>query len=155
MILYLGTSSLVKLYVDEPYSETIRDWVMAAEIVATCRIAFTEAMAAFDIRFKKGDLSKDDYDLIVKKLSEDWHHFARIDFDDYEAGNLVKQYGITRFAALHLSAAKLLTLESDMYKAGLETKEKRKSNITLFFSSADKKLAEAAMSEGLKVLPLN
>lgn len=155
MILYLGTSCIVKLYVNEPYTELIKDWVRAAEIVATCRIAFTEAMAAFDIRFRKGDLSKDDYDLVVKKFSEDWQDFARIDFDDYEAGTFVKQYGLTRFAALHLSAAKLLVQEGGRYKAELETKEKRILNITLFFSSADKRLSEAAMSEGLKVLPLS
>ena len=63
MILYLGTSSLVKLYVDEPYSDVIRSWAKIAEMLATCRIAFTEVMSALDLRFRNNDLSKKDYDI--------------------------------------------------------------------------------------------
>jgi predicted nucleic acid-binding protein len=37
MILYLDTSSLVKLYIEEIYSERVREWADDAEILATCR----------------------------------------------------------------------------------------------------------------------
>ena len=72
-----------------------------------------EVMSALDIRFRKGDLSKDDYDLVVERFSEDWKDFAKVDFDDLEAGNLVKKYGLTRFGAIHLSAAKLILREHE------------------------------------------
>lgn len=35
MILYLDTSALVKLYVEEAHSDDVREWVDDAEIVAT------------------------------------------------------------------------------------------------------------------------
>lgn len=138
MILYLGTSSLVKLYVEENYSHVIRDWVKEAEIVATCRLAYTEIISALSVRFKQNDLSKGDYDLIFKRFSQDWHHYAVVDFNERESGILLKKYGLTRFGAIHLSAAMLIKREHH--------------DILLSFSSVDKNLCKAAAEEGLKVL---
>jgi len=138
MILYLGTSSLAKLYVKEINSDKVRDWVKNAEIVATCRVAYTEMISALELRVKQNDLSKNDYDLIMKSFSKDWLNFAIIDFDDREAGSLVKKYGLTRFAAIHLSAAKLI--------------KKEHHDISVSFSSVDESLLKAASTEGMKVL---
>lgn len=138
MILYLGTSSLVKLYAGEKYSDVIREWVKEAEIVATCRIAYTEMISALELRFKQNNLSKSEYDLIIKRFSHDWLSFAIVDFDDCEAGLLVKKYGLKRFAAIHLSAAKLI--------------KKEHHDISLLFSSSDENLCKAAASEGFRVL---
>jgi uncharacterized protein len=138
MILYLGTSSLAKLYVEEINSDKVRYWVENAEIVATCRVAYTEMISALELRVKQNDLSKNDYDLIMKSFSQDWLNFAIIDFDEREAGSLVKKYGLTRFAAIHLSAAKLI--------------KKNNQDISVSFSSVDDKLRKAASTEGLKTL---
>ena len=140
MILYLGTSCLIKLYVEDTDSKTIRRWVSEAEIVATCRVAYTEAVSALDIRSKKGDLKEKDYDRIYGTFSSDWGKFAVVDFDDLEAGRLVKKYGINRMSAIHLSAA------MNIQRAG--------NALNLAFSSVDGSLCNAAASEGLKVLPL-
>jgi uncharacterized protein with PIN domain len=156
MILYLGTSSLVKLYVDEPFSETIKGWARTAEIVATSRIAYTEMMSALDIRFKKGNLSKEAYDLVAKWFSEDWQHFAKVDFDDYEAGNFINKYDLTRFGAIHLSSAKLIQRAYQKQNLDFETLNKGQFDIDFFFSSADEKLSgAAAAAEGLRVLSLS
>lgn len=151
MILYLGSSSLIKLYVREADTDTIRCWVKAAEIVATCRIAYTEVVSALNIRLKKGDLSDNEHNLILKQFSEDWQNIAKIEFDDFEAGNLVKEYSLTRFGALHLSAVKLILKEYQRHKLELEKMYKREFDVDLFFFSADERLSEAAMTEGLKV----
>ncbi|NLW36468.1 type II toxin-antitoxin system VapC family toxin [Syntrophorhabdus aromaticivorans] len=151
MILYLGSSSLIKLYVREVDTDIIRGWVKAAEIVATCRIAYTEVVSALDVRLKKGDLSNSEHDLIVKQFAEDWQNIAKIDFDDREAGNLVREYGLTRFGALHLSAAKLILKEYRKHRVELETTHKRRFDVDLFFFSADERLSRAAAAEGLKV----
>src|SRR6185295_15326330 len=45
--LYLDTSSLVKLYVSEPGSETVRQLVRDATVVATSVVAYPETRAAF------------------------------------------------------------------------------------------------------------
>lgn len=138
MILYLGTSSLVKLYVEELRSDMVRELVKEAEIVATCRVAYTEMISALELRLKQNDLSKNEYDLIVKRFSEDWLNFAIVDFDERDAGSMVRKYGLNRFAAIHFSAARIL-------KNGGH-------DISLLFSSADANLCKAAAAEGMKVL---
>jgi predicted nucleic acid-binding protein len=138
MILYLGTSSLVKLYVEEEYSGVVRDWVKEAEIVATCRVAYTEVISALELRFKQQEISQSEYDTIVKRFSQDWLNFAIVDFDEREAGLFVKKYGLNRFDAIHLSTAKQI--------------KKEDHESLLSFSSVDEKLCNAAATEGFKVL---
>lgn len=138
MILYLDTSSLVKLYVEEEFSGMVREWVREAESVATCRVAYPEAISAFNRRFNSGDLSEGDYKLMFKKFSQEWNKLVVLDFDELEAGRLIIKHGLRGFDAVHLSAAKLL---------------KSDGNISLSFSSFDKKLNDAASIEGLAVLP--
>jgi predicted nucleic acid-binding protein len=138
MILYLGTSSLIKLYSEEDHSDAVREWVKEAEIVATCRVAYTEVISALELKYRQKNLSKNEYDLIVKKFSQDWLNFAIVDFDEREAGLFVKKYRLTRFDAMHLSAAKLIKKES--------------RDILLSFSSADESLRRAATAEGISVL---
>ncbi len=139
MILYLGTSSLIKFYVEEEYSDIVRRWIREAEIVSTCRVAYAEVISSLEIRLKQGDLSKRDYDRIVKRFSLDWPGYASVDFDDREAGRFIKKYGLRRFNAIHLSAAKLIM------RGG-------QNGISLTFSSADSSLCNAADCEGLDVL---
>ena len=121
-------------------SKTVRQWVSEAEIVATCRVAYTEAISALDSRSKKGDLGEEDYERIYGAFSSDWNNMTVVDFDDLEAGRLVKKYGINRMAAIHLSAAK------NIQRAG--------DTLNLAFSSVDDRLCNAAVSEDMKVLPL-
>lgn len=154
MILYLGASSVVQLYVREPHSESLQCWVRVAEIVATCRITYMEVVSALNRRLKEGDLSRDDYDAIIRGFSNDWKNFARVDFDDVEAGNLAERYGLTRFGAVHLSAAKLIMRAYEKHKQDLESKGNSSSGMALFFASEDAVLCRAAASEGIWVLPL-
>jgi predicted nucleic acid-binding protein len=138
VILYLGTSSLVKLYVEEACSDVVREWIREAEIVATCRVAYTETVWALESRLKNNDLSRKDYERTLRRFTEDWSNYAIVDFDDIEAGNLVKKYDIRRFDAMHLSAAKLL--------------QRHDKSVSVGFSSFDPRLCNAAAAEGLKVL---
>ena len=137
MILYLDTSSLVKIYVEEAQATTVREWVEEAELVATCRVAFPETISALDRRFRKGDFSKQDYELLIGGLAKDWLKFVVLDFDEMEAGLLVRKYGLRGFDAVHLSSAKIIRGVADL---------------ALFFSSFDEKLNKAARAEGLEVL---
>jgi len=140
LILYLDTSSLVKLYVEETGSDLVQDWVRKAETVSTCRVAYPETISAFYRRFNSGDLSEKDYSLLLKRFSQEWGNFAALDFDEIEAGRLVKKHGLRGFDAIHLSSAKFL--------------QSADTSISLSFSSFDKKLNDAASAEGLSVLSL-
>lgn len=138
MILYLDTSSLVKLYIEETHSNLVKKWVRGAEIVSTCRVAYPETISAFNRRFKSGDLIKSEYETVLKTFSREWLSFAVVDFDEIEAGRLVQKYGFRGFDAVHLSSAKLI--------------RKQQNSISLSFSSFDEKLNTAAAEEGLTVL---
>lgn len=138
MIVYLDTSSLVKLYVQEAHTALVKRWVEETEIVATCRIAYPETMSAITRRFRQGDLTKKQYDSLVTKFSNEWGRFAVVDFDELEAGRLVTLYGLRGFDAVHLSAATLLKASQN--------------NMSLSFSSFDEKLNDAAATEGFAIL---
>ena len=138
MILYLDTSSLVKLYVTEAHSGLVRAWAEEAEIIATCRVAYPEMMSALNRRYRAGDLEKQDYARLVKAFSGEWLRFAVIDFDEIAAGRLVAAYGLRGFDAVHLSAAALLRSSGQAPAVA--------------FSSFDEKLNNAAAAEKFTVL---
>lgn len=138
MILYLGASALAKLYASEPNSWEVKAWVKNAEIVATCRVAYTEIISALDIRLQKNDLTESDYKLMVDALNKDWPDFAVVDFDERETGRLINKYGLRRFDAIHLSAA-------NMIRRGRE-------GVSILFASADETLNRTAKIEGFVVL---
>ncbi len=138
MIIYLDTSSLAKLYIDEPHSDFVRRWAEEAEILATCRVAFPEMISAANRRLRHGDISKNDYKRMKARFLKDWDRFSVIDFDEHTAAALVEKYGLRGFDGVHLASAWLL-------------KENR-NDLSLAFSSFDDKLNEAALREGFTVL---
>jgi predicted nucleic acid-binding protein len=138
VILYLDTSSLVKLYITESHSALVRAWAGESEIIATCRVAYPEMMSALHRRFRAGDLEKRDYDLLVKTFDREWQRFAAIDFDEIAAGRLAAEYGLRGFDAVHLSAAGLLRSSGNAPAVA--------------FSSFDEKLNSAAAAEKFTVL---
>lgn len=139
MIIYLDTSSLVKLYVEEAHATLVREWVEDAELIATCRVALPETISALDRRFRNGDFSKQDYELLTDGFQKDWLNFVVLDFNEIEAGRLVRKYGLRGFDAVHLSSAKMI---------------KQDASVALFFSSFDEKLNKAAKAEEFEVLML-
>jgi uncharacterized protein len=139
VILYLDTSSLVKLYVEEANSEKVREWVAEADLIATCRVAYPETISALTRRFRNGDLSIIDYDELLRCFSDDWGRYVALDFNELDAGGLVKRYGLRGFDAVHLSAAELFIKSAD-------------DSVQFAFSSFDTALNRAAIDEGLTVL---
>lgn len=138
MILYLDTSSIVKLYLTEAHSGDVREWSEEAEIVATCRVAYPEMVSALTRRYRGGDLSKPDYELLLKTFTVEWAHFAVVDFDEITAGRLAETHGLRGFDAVHLATAKQL--------------KSSQPHISVAFSSFDSDLNKAAAAEKLTVL---
>jgi predicted nucleic acid-binding protein len=141
MILYLETSHLVKLYVEESGSAKIKKLVAGAEFVATSIITYVEARAAFSRKFRKRGLNEREYETIKADLEEDWEHFfvlhATMDVAR-EAGRLAEKHGLRGFDALHLASAMSLGPGKD-------------DQISVNFSSSDKTLKDAAKNEGLNI----
>lgn len=138
MILYLDTSSLVKLYIDEDCSEIVRDWVEAAEAVATSRVTYPETLSAFTRRWNRGDLTDEEMSLGRESFAGDWPIFVLLPVNERRAGGLVIEYLLRGFDAVHLAAAKDLS--------------ERFPSEEVVFSSFDGALLRAARSEGLSIL---
>jgi predicted nucleic acid-binding protein len=138
VILYLDTSSLVKLYVAEAHSDLVRRWTEEAEIVATCRVAYPEMISALNRRYRAGDLGRKDHERILAAFAGEWRRFAAMDFDEIAAGHLAAVHGLRGVDAVHLSACKLLQSAEDAPAVA--------------FSSFDEKLNNAAAAEHLTVL---
>ena len=140
MILYLDTSSLVKLYIEEPHSDLVLSWAGAAEASATSRVAYPEALSAFSRRFNRGDLTDQEMALACESLARQWPAFVLLPVDERKAGELVLDHLLRGFDAVHLAAA-------------LDLRRCFPSE-DVVFSSFDSALLKAARSEGLSTLHL-
>ncbi len=138
MILYLDSSSLVKIYLEEAESDLVREWVGAAEAVATSRVAYPEALSAFTRRKEEGDLDLDTLELLRESLDSDWASFVLLPLKERRAGTLAMKHVLRGFDAVHLAAISELReiLGED----------------TILFSSFDGRLVRAARAEGIPVL---
>ncbi len=138
MILYLDSSSLVKIYIEEVHSDLVREWVVAAEAVATSRVSYPEALSAFARRKEQGDLDSATLELLQETLDSDWSSFVLMPVKERRAGDFAVRHLLRGFDAVHLAAVAELraTLPADY----------------VVFSSFDNKLVKAAGTEGIPLL---
>ena len=133
MILYLDTSSLVKLYVDEPGSDVVRRLVERAEIVTASVVAYPEARAALARRRRERSLSASAHRRTRAALDADWPRVLALDASSplsRSAGDLADRHRLRGFDALHL--ASYLTVAREFPEEDV------------VFSSADQALERAA-----------
>jgi len=138
VVLYLDSSSLVKLFIEERHSAQVREWTDAAAAVLTCRVAYPEAVAAFSRRNREGGLRHAEYRRVMRALDAQWEAFGRLEFDERLAGRLAARHALRGFDAIHLSAAKTLLTEG--------------GDASVAFSSFDTQLNRAAGKEGMTLL---
>ena len=138
MILYLDTSSLLKLYVEEAHSADVAAWVDEAEIVATSVVSYVECLSALARRCRTGDLSRERRDDLVAALAGHWPRYLVLQVDERRAGDLAMRHALRGFDAVHLAAAAAL--------------RERPENVQVAFSSFDRPLNRAARAEHLNVL---
>jgi predicted nucleic acid-binding protein len=106
--LYLDTSALVKLYVEEEGRETVFEAVEKAEWVATSTVAYAEARAAFARKVRSGDLPERGRRQAVSDLDVEWRGFVWISVSNlvaYRAGEMAERYDLRGFDAIHLASA--------------------------------------------------
>lgn len=137
MILYLDTSSLVKLYLDEEHSESVRRWANEAEVITTSCVAYPEAMAAFARRHREGDIDKKGFRQIRTTLKQEWPEYAVVEIDEIAAGDLAVKYGLRGFDSIHLEAALATRVGTN--------------DVFVAFSSFDNQLNAAAVLEGFQI----
>jgi uncharacterized protein len=141
LILYLDTSSLVKFYLEEAHTDSVRMWVHSADLLATSRLTLPETAAALARRELTGTISARQRGRTMADVERDWGEFVAVELDEWQAASLALSRRLRGFDAVQLAAA--LTLQR-----GAGTEE-------LVFSSFDAELNAAARAEGLTVLEPN
>jgi predicted nucleic acid-binding protein len=140
LILYLDTSALVKLYVQEAGSALIKRHLHAAETAATSMVAYAEARAAFARRLREGASTPARHRARLSQLNQDWPHYAQIELSQSlirQAGDIAEIYGLRGFDSIHLASALWL---------------KESASLPLAFAALDERLVAAAQAAGLETI---
>ena len=112
MDLYLDTSALVKLYLNEPHRDVVETWDASRTPVSTSMDAYAEARSAFARRLRENALTREQHDDIVHALNEDWIQLNRVTVTDdiaLSAGNVAQRHALRGLDAIHLASAVWMT----------------------------------------------
>lgn len=134
MILYLDTSSMVKLYVEEVGSETVRRLTQQASRIAVSVVAYPEARSAFARRHREGGLTRAGLRSAAASLERDWNRIVRLAVTEEvyrAAATLAERHALRALDSLHL--ASFLSLR------------RRLPRRAAAFSSFDRRLQRAAL----------
>lgn len=138
MVVYLDTSSLVKLYVEEEDSPKVAELVRSSKATATSLIAYTEGRAAFARRFRENAFTPGEYEYLVSVFDKDWDNYlvVRVTRELVRlGGELAEKHALRAIDAIHLSSA--VTLQQQL-------------SAPIVFSSSDRRLQGASKLEDLK-----
>ena len=139
MIYYLDTSALVKLYIIEEESESVRAEIDQAEIVGTSLIAYPETLSAFSRNFRERLYDRRYYNRMRLAFEKDWQRIHVAEFNraiSHRSGDLIDKHGLRGFDSVHLATA----LQFKLW-----------FSVPVTFFCFDEKLSKAARSEKLLI----
>lgn len=108
MNLYLDTSAMVKLYIEETGRDTVKAEVQSAETVVTSTVTWAEACSTFARALREGRIQEDAHQRMLDALAQDWPRFTTLGVVDSlsrHAGTLAREYALRGFDAIHLASA--------------------------------------------------
>lgn len=138
MILYLDTSALVKLLVEEPGSDAVEALVATTAYGVSSVIAYAESRSAIA---RGANAGRVDAAAAIRSLDQIWSAVQTLDVDQRlsaRAGELAGHHLLRGMDALHLATAI----------------EFSAPDLPVAFATFDRSLAQAARAEGLST-PLN
>ena len=107
MIVYADTSSIVKLYVDEPGRQVVRSLFERSAAIFTSGVAYPEAHAALARRRREGSMAARDFASAKRDFESEWTRFVSLSPGPeicHDAGNLAERYGLRGFDSIHLAS---------------------------------------------------
>lgn len=140
MILYCDTSALLKLYVAEDQSPTVRALAESAQTIAVCRIAWAEAMAALARRARETPTDTGTIEAVRSALRADWPHYAIVELTQplvELAGDYADTFALRGYDSVQLAAARIL---------------QEAANEPVQFACFDGRLNKAASVLGMSIL---
>ncbi len=139
MILYVDTSCLTKVYLDEDDSTEVRESVQEAERLVSSRIAYTEARVALARAWRNARIDDLVFRAARAEFERGWESIFVVEVTDElarAAGDLGDRHAIRGFDAVHLASA---------------TKFRSDTKSEVSFMTADRRLRDAAVAEGFSV----
>jgi hypothetical protein len=133
MIAYCDTSSLIKLYADEPGSEAVRTLLSEAGQITTSSVAYVEMRAALARLRRERRMTSTVFARVKHEFDADWEAMVvvRADADIVRAAaNLAERHHLRALDAIHLASF-------------VEILERRTDD-DVYFSSFDEDLNRAA-----------
>lgn len=112
MIVYLDTSALVPLLIDEPTSPICERLWEDADDVVSVRIAYVEAAAAIAQARRLGRLTRSQQRDVLTLLDEKWDQLQVVDVDDLlvrRAGALADLHSLRGHDATHCGGAESIS----------------------------------------------
>jgi predicted nucleic acid-binding protein len=146
LVLYLDTSALIKLYVEEAHSDVVERAVSEADEVEVSEIADLETRAALTRLYHEGRMDEADLGRVLAQLERDLDTVGFVLYDAELAragGELARAHGdppLRAYDALHLASA----LEAFRPARDLSSYDCR-------FLAFDRRLVAAACAEGLRL----
>lgn len=141
MNLYIDTSAIIKLFIQEVYSDEVRNLVETAELVATGLITRAETAAGINRLTRMGMLDQEKCEAALSNFRKEWGDYHRILVTEQiviRADFLTGQYSLRGYDAVHLACA---LSWSELIGA------------PVLIATFDKELHEAAKKLGFEVFP--
>jgi predicted nucleic acid-binding protein len=116
VILYLDTSALVKLYVDEDDAMLVRDAVSDAQLVGTSEIAYVELRSALARRYREGAIDGAACRRVVRDIDADWQQLFLIVVSSqlvHNTGGIAETYRLRAYDAIHLASSLVLQTHAE------------------------------------------
>ena len=140
MIAYFDSSSVVKWFFDEQYSELTRSMKDETDIAFTSILSYPEVLSAFNRARREGRCKKSDMEIIRIEFQRIWNDFQWIKVNEKLINStmeLIFKHSLRGYDAVHLASALILKKESEISD--------------LYFSCFDRTLNRAAKKEGLLI----
>lgn len=138
MILFCDTSALVKLYVQEPYSEWTREQAQSARLCLVSQVAWAEMCAALARKSRTQQIDAGQVGDALARLRSEWNGYTRLVVDEAlirSAGELALALGLRAYDSVQLASA----------RAARDV-----AGESLHFCCFDKQLNDAARTLGLR-----
>jgi len=138
VILYVDSSALIKLHVEEAGSAAVEQALAQAETYTTSVLAYVETRSALARKRRDGSVTETEYANVVQTFEADWERLAVVNLTPAlvrRAGDGAEEYGLKALDAVHLASALWL---------------RDTSGSPTTFLCADRQLARAALAAGLQ-----
>jgi len=107
VILYLDTSSLIKLYIEEPGTPEVERQFDEASLVCTSVVAYAEARSALARLCREGSLPPEEHTRTKANLDQNWTDYLTVDATPEvwrAAGDLAEAHALRGCDSIHLAS---------------------------------------------------